>query len=304
MTNKEKRSKVVALVESREGKNQYTQGDKRTQVASGWSDCSSLQYWAYNQVGINIGTYTGAQIDKGDWVTRGGNMPDEALLLPGDLIFFATNYDNGRPYRVGHVEMYVGNGQISGHGSGIGPVRKNLASYCLQRNNSGKPYIGVKRYIAKDGSDTAAKPVTPSKDVGNVAKGQQWLNTNYGDLIKASCGALLQIDNDYGVKSRAAALAVWKDVVNRKFGFHLTPSNSNFLDSCKTAAAKALTKRGSNGTLAYLVQFVLSGRHYYFGNMDADFGTGTENAVKSFQREHGLSVDGQVGPETWFKMFN
>lgn len=304
MTNKEKRSKVVSLVESREGKNQYTQGDRRDQVASGWSDCSSLQHWAYKQVGMEIGTYTGAQIDKGEWVTKGGSAPDESKMLPGDLIFFATNYDNGRQYRVGHVEMYVGNGEISGHGSGIGPVRKNLSSYIKQRNDSGKPYIGVKRYIPKDSSDTPAPSNPAEKEMGNVAKGQQWLNTNYGALIKSSCGGLLKVDNDYGAKSRAGALAVFKDVANRKFGCHLTPSNSNFLGDTKTAAANALTKRGSNGTFTYLVQFILSGKHYYFSSMDADFGTGTENAVKSFQRDRGLTVDGQVGANTWYALFN
>jgi lysozyme len=33
--------------------------------------------------------------------------------------------------------------------------------------------------------------------------------------------------------------------------------------------------------------------------VDGDFGRGTEDAVKSFQRERGLVVDGIVGPGTW-----
>lgn len=159
MNATEKRNTVVSKVKSREGKNQYTQSDKRTRVDAGYSDCSSLCWWAYKQIGKAIGTYTGAQIENGTWVTRGGSYPDEGKLRPGDLLFFATNYNNGRPYRVGHVEMYVGGGQISGHGSGIGPTRKNMKEYCRQRNNAGKPYIGVKRYIPDDGSEN--KPEVP-----------------------------------------------------------------------------------------------------------------------------------------------
>jgi N-acetylmuramoyl-L-alanine amidase len=35
---------------------------------------------------------------------------------------------------------------------------------------------------------------------------------------------------------------------------------------------------------------------------DGIFGAGTENAVKSFQRHHGLTVDGIVGKKTWDKL--
>lgn len=150
----QKRQKAKNYVLSREGKNRYTQSEKRTQVDNGYSDCSSLQQRAFKEVGIEIGSYTGAQIEKGEFVQLGGTLPDESKMQIGDLLFFATNYDNGRPYNVGHVEMYVGNGQISGHGSGIGPTRKNMIDYCKQRNRIGKKFIGVKRYIPNDGSET------------------------------------------------------------------------------------------------------------------------------------------------------
>lgn len=147
------RKMVRDYVISREGKNQYTQSGKRTQVDTGYSDCSSLQQRAYHEIGMEIGSYTGAQIEKGSWVQLGGTLPDESRMKIGDELFFATNYDNGRPYRVGHIEMYVGNGQISGHGSGMGPTRKDMIAYCKQRNASGKPFIGVKRYIESRGSE-------------------------------------------------------------------------------------------------------------------------------------------------------
>ena len=157
---KQKREKVKNYVLSREGKNNYTQSSKRTQVDNGYSDCSSLQQRAYKEIGIEIGSYTGAQIVKGEWVQLGGNLPEESKMQIGDELFFATNYDNGRPYRVGHIEMYVGNGQISGHGSGVGPTRKNMIDYCNQRNKSGKKFIGVKRYIPNDGSETVLDEIT------------------------------------------------------------------------------------------------------------------------------------------------
>ena len=39
--------------------------------------------------------------------------------------------------------------------------------------------------------------------------------------------------------------------------------------------------------------------HGFEVRMDGDFGWRTEMAVKQFQRQHGLRVDGIVGPATW-----
>lgn len=182
---------VRDYVFSREGKNQYTQSGKRTQVDKGFSDCSSLQQRAYYEVGIEIGSYTGAQIEKGSWVQLGGTLPDESRMKIGDELFFATNYDNGRPYCVGHIEMYVGNGQISGHGSGIGPTRKDMIAYCKQRNAAGKPFIGVKRYIestaSEEGNQTLEKAVMfvgeCTGDDVNVRTGPA---TSYPNIMKYS----------------------------------------------------------------------------------------------------------------------
>lgn len=213
MTAAEKRAKVRDYVISREGKNQYTQSSNRTKVDSGYSDCSSLQQRAYQKIGMEIGSYTGAQIVKGSWVQLGGQYPDESKLLPGDELFFATNYNNGRPYNVGHIEMYVGNGQISGHGSGVGPTRKDMIAYCKQRNTSGKPFIGVKRYIAADASDTTGNQTIAKtalfvgsctgNDV-NVRKGpgtsygviKSWPKLNKGNMVDV----LEQMESWYRVR--------------------------------------------------------------------------------------------------------
>ena len=145
MTYSEKRADLVAAVVSREGKNQYTQGSKRDQVADGWSDCSSLMRWAHEKaLGVYIGDNTEGQIASKNLTTVAvkitDGVPEEAALLPGDLLFFRGR-DTGRKASqyVGHVEMYVGDGQISGHGSGVGPTRKNMADYCRQRQASSLP---------------------------------------------------------------------------------------------------------------------------------------------------------------------
>lgn len=37
---------------------------------------------------------------------------------------------------------------------------------------------------------------------------------------------------------------------------------------------------------------------------DGRFGTGTESAVRAWQRSHGLKIDGEVGPKTWASLFS
>ena len=144
MTVTEKRATIVASIKSREGRNTYTQGSKRDQVASGWSDCSSLVRWAYQQVGIEIGGNTEAQMLSSQLanvvVPIDAGVPRESYLLPGDLLYFrGRNTERKATKYVGHVEMYLGGGELSGHGSGIGPTRKNMVDYCRKRQASSSP---------------------------------------------------------------------------------------------------------------------------------------------------------------------
>lgn len=166
LTKAQQRTKVVNAIESREGKNQYTQSSKRDQVASGYGDCSSTTRWAYKStLGIDIGVNTEAQIKsklgKDVELTISNGIPDETKMLPGDCLYFRGN-DSSRTKGVGHVEMYVGNGQITGHGSGIGPTRKNMAAYCRQRQNTAstskvlknRGLVCVRRFIEDTVSDS------------------------------------------------------------------------------------------------------------------------------------------------------
>lgn len=153
-------------------------------------------------------------------------------------------------------------------------------------------------------STNTSSTINTGSATDNVGKGQKWLNSNYGTLLKKNLGALLEVDNSYGKESRKAALCVWKDVVNRKYGAKLTTNNFNFYDSCKEAAKMAQIRKGASGTLTYILEFILSAKGYYTGAMDALFGDGLDAAVRTFQKAKGLTVDGIVGPATWYALFN
>ena len=148
-TGNAKQKKLVELLKDKEGKLAYSQNGPRN-PDKGSADCSSTVNWAYKKVfGKDIGNDTlsimndsdteQVQVDKSIALYRGSvqhgttssNGPQESGLQPGDLLLYSrptADYTKGRQYRVGHVEMYAGNGKRIGHGGpGKGPNISDLS---------------------------------------------------------------------------------------------------------------------------------------------------------------------------------
>lgn len=52
------------------------------------------------------------------------------------------------------------------------------------------------------------------------------------------------------------------------------------------------------------VQSALKNAGYYDGSIDGKIGSMTKKAIKEFQKDHGLKVDGVIGKKTWMEMKN
>ncbi|MBQ9795729.1 MAG: peptidoglycan-binding protein [Clostridia bacterium] len=63
-------------------------------------------------------------------------------------------------------------------------------------------------------------------------------------------------------------------------------------------------RRGSESSAVMFLQRLLLSYLYPITNLDGDFGPETERAVRAFQSENGLGVDGIVGRNTWQALFN
>src|SRR3954449_6218208 len=66
--------------------------------------------------------------------------------------------------------------------------------------------------------------------------------------------------------------------------------------------AEPLLKRGSSGTAVRQLQEAMQEAGHGPGPLDGEFGPATEAAVRAFQQEKGIAVDGIVGEITWLNI--
>lgn len=139
----EAQRQIVELYTSWVGKFAYSQGPGRLDpITSGYGDCSSTIWFAYQKVtNMDIGTWTGAQVGKGRQIATGSgpNLPLSSMQ-PADLVFFNWGDYNSS---FDHVELYIGNNQFCGHGSGQGPTIKADANVYAGRAHDWM----VRRYL-------------------------------------------------------------------------------------------------------------------------------------------------------------
>jgi peptidoglycan hydrolase-like protein with peptidoglycan-binding domain len=69
--------------------------------------------------------------------------------------------------------------------------------------------------------------------------------------------------------------------------------------SLELETSQPTVRRGSSGSAVKTLQARLQTLGFDPGPIDGIFGSGTDSAVRAFQRARGLDADGIVGPQTW-----
>lgn len=153
------------------------------------------------------------------------------------------------------------------------------------------PYI-VEEVNKRLGENPTPTPVpTPS---GNVSNFQTWLNSAYGYK--------LAVDNIFGPDTKKHSIMALQTEFNKQLGSKLA------IDGIFGPATKGscpVLKSGMSGNITKLVQYMLIIKGYSVGSYGADgiYGNATINAIKSFQSNNGLVVDGLCGKNTFEKLF-
>lgn len=197
----------------------------------------------------------------------------------GDQAFFKNSQ---RICHTGLVRKFDGKRVYTVEGNAGDEVR--LKSYVL-----GDSYIaGFGRPLYSAATDV---PIPKPSFREKVQDFQKWLNANYAQILKTVGTGQLVVDGDYGKKTRAAALAVWKYMANKYYGATLTIGNENFFGACKQVAEKMTDEEiKKHYTLQEIKNGVLAGRGF--------------ETVKAFQKAVGLKETGQMSADTWYALFN
>ena len=93
-------------------------------------DCSGLTSWIHKQLGVSIPRTSLAQ-------SKSGKLVNKSDLQPGDLLFWKTT-----SAEVGHVGMYVGNGQFIHAPNKSKPVKYDSLSSSYYSSR----YVCARRY--------------------------------------------------------------------------------------------------------------------------------------------------------------
>ncbi len=175
---------------------------------------------------------------------------------------FMTNFAEAKLMLNPNFTLSVGEGACKGVCDflGVNFVAREIANYPTIRDGSRGNFVTLLQYLLNDyGFNLSTDGIFGGNTLNAVRVFQQ--NNNLG------------VDGIVGRNT-------WSALLN------LDPTS------------KVLRIGSKNSAVLYLQQLLLS--HLYpITDLDSIFGAETERAVRAFQGENGLSVDGIVGPKTW-----
>lgn len=150
-------------------------------------------------------------------------------------------------------------------------------------------FLGV-QYIARELNNY---PIVRNGSRGNLVRLLQYLLNYYGANISVDGvfggGTERAVKEFQRANNLSADGIVGRNTWNKLLNFN--PSSE-------------VLRRGSESSAVMFLQRLLLSYLYPISNLDGDFGPETERAVRAFQSENGLSVDGIVGRNTWQALFN
>lgn len=208
----------------------------------------------------------------------------ELKFKVGDIVKFAggTHYSSGNA---------TSGKSVNGSNAKVTAVSKDAKHpYHLRAVNDGGAFIsGVYGWV-DECTVSEIKPVITGK-IDTIKEVQIWANTNY----KAG----LEVDGSCGPKTKKALIKILQTELNQTYNAGLEVDGSF---GPKTTAACPNLRQGMKNDVVGVLQALLICKGYSEAYLDKSYGSITTNAVKSFQKKKGLTVDGSAGKYTFAEL--
>lgn len=231
---------------------------------------------------------------KDIWVENEDRVPN-----PGDIIFYdwsdnGVGDNKGIADHVGIVENVSGNTITVIEGNYSNSVkRRTLAVNGRYIRGYGVPKYDIKNATTPTPTPTPTTTPTPTPTttvnrIDTVAEVQKWANTNY----KSG----LDVDGIYGAKTKKALVKILQTEINQTYGSKLVVDG---IWGNKTKAACPTLIKGAKNDVVRVLQALLVCNGYSKAYVDGDYGSGTYDSVKAYQKKKWLVVDGIAGKATF-----
>lgn len=171
--------------------------------------------------------------------------------------------------------------------------KENLDMPHFQVDKNWKAPVATTASKTEIKNDTTSSPSTLSKKSDStITSIQKKMNSRY----KSG----LETDGLYGKSTKSALIKGYQTELNKQYKANLTVDG--IFGKSTLQKSRVITK-GAEGNITYILQAALYCNGCDPKGEDGKFGTGTESAVKLFQKANALSQDGIVGLKTWEKLF-
>lgn len=164
------------------------------------------------------------------------------------------------------------------------------------------PYLqGKLSYIANEvnkrlGNKTTTSTSTSSSSKVSVSTVQSKYNSKFGSTL-----GKISVDGIYGADTKKHLVKAVQYEMNKQYGSGLAVDG---IFGSKSKSAFLNLRQGVSGNITWTCQAMLYCKGYNPNGLDSIYGPGMKSCVKTFQKNKGLAVDGILGKNTAYKLFN
>lgn len=146
------------------------------------------------------------------------------------------------------------------------------------------------------GEVTGSSSSSSSSSKVSVSKIQSQYNSKFGAIL-----GKIAVDNSAGPDTKKHIIKAVQYEMNKQYGSGLDIDGSF---GPKTKAAFLDLTKGCYGNITWLCQARFYCKGYDPNGLDSSYGNGMKTCVTNYQKQQGLKVDGILGKNTAYKLFN